>query len=135
MRANQRQLHDLGATMIPALLDEPGVGAVSAAHLIVAWSHPGRCRSESAFASLAGVSPIEASSGRVTRHRLNRFGDANSTGHCTPSSTGAYFTTTNLPRTTSPAGALNKRPTPRSVAASSATPHDTYSGSWKPPRA
>ncbi len=75
MRANQRQLHDLVEIMMPALLDEPGVGAVSSAHLIVAWSHPGRCRSESAFASLAGVSPIEASSGRVTRHRLNRFGD------------------------------------------------------------
>ena len=35
----------------------------------------GRCRSEAAFAALAGVSPLEASSGRITRHRLNRFGD------------------------------------------------------------
>jgi transposase len=75
IRANERQLHDLVNATMPALLDEPGVGAVSAAHLIVAWSHPGRCRSDAAFASLAGVSPIEASSGRVTRHRLNRFGD------------------------------------------------------------
>jgi hypothetical protein len=63
MRANQRQLRYLVAAMIPALLAEPGVGAISAAHLIVAWSHPGRCRSESAFACLAGVSPIEASLG------------------------------------------------------------------------
>jgi transposase len=38
---------------------------------------PGRCRSEAAFAALAGVSPLQASSGRVTRHRLNRFGDRN----------------------------------------------------------
>jgi transposase len=75
IRANERQLHQLVDATMPALLLEPGVGAVSAAHLIAAWSHPGRCRSEAAFASLAGVSPIEASSGRITRHRLNRFGD------------------------------------------------------------
>ena len=60
---------------MPALLAEPGVGPVSAAHLIVAWSHRGRCRSEAAFAGLAGVNPLEASSGRIIRHRLNRFGD------------------------------------------------------------
>ena len=34
-----------------------------------------RCRSEAAFASLAGTAPLEASSGRMTRHRLSRFGD------------------------------------------------------------
>jgi transposase len=75
IRANERQLHDLVAAMMPALLTEPGVGPISAAHLIVAWSHHGRCRSEAAFAALAGVSPLPASSGRITRHRLNRFGD------------------------------------------------------------
>ena len=75
IRANDRQLRELVEATMPALLAEPGVGPVSAAHLIVAWSHPGWCRSEAAFASLASVSPIEASSGRITRHRLNRFGD------------------------------------------------------------
>jgi transposase len=75
IRANERQLHDLVAAVMPALLAEPGVGPVCAAHLLAAWSHPGRCRSEAAFAALAGVSPLQASSGRVTRHRLNRFGD------------------------------------------------------------
>src|SRR5689334_16896689 len=75
IRANERQLHELDDATIPCLLEEPGVGVVSAAHLIVAWSHPGRCRSEAAFAALAGVTPIKASSGRITRHRLNRFGD------------------------------------------------------------
>jgi transposase len=39
------------------------------------WSHQGRVRSEAAFASLAGVSPIPASSGNTVRHRLNRGGD------------------------------------------------------------
>jgi transposase len=59
----------------PALLAEPGVGPVVAAQMLVSWSHPGRVRSEAAFASLAGVSPLEASSGQHTRHRLNRGGD------------------------------------------------------------
>jgi transposase len=75
IRANERQLRQLVDATMPILLAEPGVGPVSAAHLIAAWSHPGRCRSDAAFASLAGVSPIQASSGRITRHRLNRFGD------------------------------------------------------------
>ena len=38
-------------------------------------AHPGRCRNDAAFAALAGTSPIPASSGRITRHRLNRGGD------------------------------------------------------------
>jgi hypothetical protein len=59
----------------PALLNEPGVGPVVAAQLLVTWSHRGRVRSEAAFASLAGVAPLEASSGQRTRHRLNRGGD------------------------------------------------------------
>ena len=41
----------------------------------MSWSHPGRCRNDAAFAALAGVNPIPASSGRTTRHRLNRGGD------------------------------------------------------------
>ena len=57
------------------LLDEPGVGPIVAAQLLVAWSHRGRLRSEAAFARLAGVAPIPASSGQTTRHRLSRGGD------------------------------------------------------------
>jgi transposase len=41
----------------------------------VSFSHPGRCRSEAAFAALAGTSPVPASSGRTIRHRLNRGGN------------------------------------------------------------
>ena len=59
----------------PALLAEAGVGPVVAAQLLISWSHHGRVRSEAAFASLAGVAPIEASSGLRSRHRLNRGGD------------------------------------------------------------
>jgi transposase len=65
----------LVAHMAPVLLTEPGGGPISAAQLLCAWSHPGRLRSEAAFAALAGVAPIPASSGQVTRHRLNRSGD------------------------------------------------------------
>jgi transposase len=57
------------------LLAETGIGPVVAAQLLVSFSHPGRLRSEAAFAKLAGVSPLEASSGRTVRHRLNRKGD------------------------------------------------------------
>jgi transposase len=61
--------------LAPQLLDEPGVGAIVAADVIVAWSHPGRVRSEAAFARLAGVAPVPASSGQTIRHRLSRGGD------------------------------------------------------------
>jgi transposase len=75
LRASKNQLRQLVTELMPILLDQPGVGPMSAAQLLVSWSHPGRCRSEAAFAALAGVSPLEASSGKITRHRLNRFGD------------------------------------------------------------
>jgi transposase len=61
--------------LAPLLLDEPGVGPIVAAQLIVTWSHRGRVRSEAAFARLAGVAPLPASSGQTTRHRLSRGGD------------------------------------------------------------
>src|SRR6266545_2537023 len=48
--------------LAPQLLEEPGVGPVVAAQLIVAWSHHGRLRSEACFARLAGVAPVPASS-------------------------------------------------------------------------
>ncbi|HEY2948185.1 MAG TPA: IS110 family transposase [Micromonosporaceae bacterium] len=75
LRANKRQLRTLVAAAMPGLLDIHGVGPVTAATLLTAWSHPGRVRHEAAFAALAGVNPIPASSGRHTRHRLNRGGD------------------------------------------------------------
>jgi transposase len=61
--------------MAPALLTQPGIGPISAAQLLISWSHPGRFRSEAAFAMLAGAAPVPASSGQVVRHRLNRGGD------------------------------------------------------------
>jgi len=69
------ELERLVAAIAPWLLELPGVGPISAAQVLVSWSHAGRLRSEAAFAALAGANPIPASSGQVTRHRLNRSGD------------------------------------------------------------
>jgi transposase len=59
----------------PDLLELPGVGPIVAATVLCAWSHRGRVRSEAAFAMLAGVAPVPASSGQTVRYRLNRSGD------------------------------------------------------------
>jgi transposase len=71
----EAELGQLVSTAAPALLAEPGVGVISAAQLLTAWSHHGRFRSDAAFASLAGTAPIPASSGQTIRYRLNRGGD------------------------------------------------------------
>jgi transposase len=70
-----REITQLVDSIAPELLAEPGVGPISAARILIAWSHRGRFRSEAAFAMLAGASPIPASSGQTVRHRLNRGGD------------------------------------------------------------
>jgi transposase len=89
LRQLARQITDLDATLktslttirglvrtwMPALLAEPGIGPISAAQLLVTWSHPGRFRHQAAFAALTGTAPIPASSGRTARHRLNPYGD------------------------------------------------------------
>jgi transposase len=69
------ELDRLVAAIAPWLLELAGVGPISAAQVLVSWSYAGRLRSEAAFAALGGVNPIPASSGQVTRHRLNRSGD------------------------------------------------------------
>lgn len=72
---HETQIELLVAGVAPALLAEPGIGALTAARILCARSHAGRIRSEAAVASLAGASPIPASSGQVVRYRLNRGGD------------------------------------------------------------
>lgn len=72
---NRDQITDLVAVEAPELLELPGVGAITAAIVLTVWSHPGRIRSEAAFAQIAGTAPIPASSGNTVRHRLNRGGD------------------------------------------------------------
>ena len=72
----EAHLDRLVAQAAPELVSLPGIGTDNAATLlIVAGDNPQRLRSEASFASLCGVSPIEASSGKVVRHRLNRGGN------------------------------------------------------------
>lgn len=60
----------------PTLLGLFGVGLDVAARLLAAvGDNPQRLRSEAAFAHLCGVAPIPASSGKTSRHRINRGGD------------------------------------------------------------
>ncbi|MET7305506.1 IS110 family transposase [Embleya sp. NPDC005575] len=79
LRAEAKELEDellsLVTVLAPRLLSLLGVGPISAAQILVSWSHAGRFRSEAAFASFAGAAPIPASSGLTNRHRLNRSGD------------------------------------------------------------
>lgn len=78
------QLKRLVADASPKLIRLPGVGTNHAATLLIlAGDNPDRLKSEASFASLCGVSPVEASSGKVVRHRLNRGGnrDANRALH------------------------------------------------------
>jgi len=70
------QLAELTAETAPKLVDTFGVGPdVAGALLVTAGDNPERLRSEAAFAMLCGVAPVEASSGKTVRHRLNRGGD------------------------------------------------------------
>ncbi|MET7779681.1 IS110 family transposase [Streptomyces sp. NPDC005388] len=71
----EKEILTLVRELAPGLLDLLGVGPITAAQILVSWSHQGRFRSEAAFASFAGVSPIPACSGLTNRHRLNRSGD------------------------------------------------------------
>ena len=59
-----------------SLLATTGIGPDTAAALLVAaGDNPERMRSEASFAALCGASPVQASSGPIVRHRLNRGGD------------------------------------------------------------
>jgi transposase len=72
----ETRIAELVAHHAPALLGLFGVGPHAAAQLLIAaGDNPQRLRSEAAFAKLCGACPLPASSGKTTRHRLNRGGD------------------------------------------------------------
>jgi transposase len=72
---NQRIAHT-ATRHAPELLQRPGVGPdCAAALLIAAGDNPQRLGSEASYAALCGASPVEASSGKTQRLRLNRGGD------------------------------------------------------------
>jgi transposase len=70
-----RELTGLVRAHCPALLEQPGCGAVTAAIIIGHTAGAQRFRTEACFARHAGTAPIPASSGNTVRHRLHRGGD------------------------------------------------------------
>lgn len=71
-----QQITDAVNAHTPELLQRHGVGPdTAAALLLAAGDNPQRLTSEASFAALCGASPIEMSSGRAQRRRLNRGGD------------------------------------------------------------
>ena len=70
------KLDKLTQTCAPRLRGQFGVGPQTTATLMaVAGDNPERLRSEAALAALCGTSPLQASSGNIIRHNLNRGGD------------------------------------------------------------
>lgn len=70
------RINQLVTATAPTLTALKGVGPdVAAKLLIAAGDNPNRIRNEAAFAALCGASPIDASSGKQQRHRLNRGGN------------------------------------------------------------
>lgn len=73
--AHDRVLEQLTTAVAPSLRDGFGIGADTAAEMLIVFGdNPERIRSEAAFAKLCGVAPVPASSGKTTRHRLARGG-------------------------------------------------------------
>ena len=70
------ELHTLTIQAAPTMLATKGYGVITTATLLIsAGDNPDRLRTEASFAALCGAAPIPASSGKTTRHRLNRGGD------------------------------------------------------------
>lgn len=84
----ERIVHDAAPA---GLLDQQGVGPdVAAALMIAAGDSPQRLHSEASFAALCGVSPLDASSGKQQRHRLNRAATATRIWRCGESSSSGF---------------------------------------------
>ena len=76
LRELDAELARLTKKAAPRLLSRFGVGPQTASTLLItAGDNPSRLRNEAALAALCGTSPLQASSGKVHRHRLNRGGD------------------------------------------------------------
>jgi transposase len=75
INALDQELEQRTVQTAPALLELPGCGAVTAAKLLAEIGPIGRFRSDAQLARHSGVAPLEASSGRIQRHRLDRGGN------------------------------------------------------------
>jgi transposase len=70
-----QQLEQRAATVAPALLELPGCGAITAAKLLAEIGPISRFKTDAQLARHSGVAPLEASSGKNRRHRLDRGGN------------------------------------------------------------
>ena len=70
-----RELHEQTAALAPSLLELPGCAAITASKLLCEIGPIARFRSDAQLARHSGVAPLEASSGRTQRHRLDRGGN------------------------------------------------------------
>jgi transposase len=77
LRANQAAITEQVTGWTPWLIDAEhrGIGPVTGAQILIAYSHPGRVRTEAAFAKMAGTAPLPTGSGNSTGHRLSNRGD------------------------------------------------------------
>ena len=75
IEGHDRELDRLVSTTAPDLTAARGVATATAAEMLLVGDNPERVRSEGALAKLCGACPIPASSGRTSRHRLNRGGN------------------------------------------------------------
>lgn len=75
VKGHDAVLRDLTAQASPTLCDGFGIGADTAAEMLIVFGdNPSRIRSEGAFAKICGTAPMPASSGMTSRHRLSRGG-------------------------------------------------------------
>src|SRR3954453_19246150 len=75
IRAREHEIAGLVAQIAPQLLDEPGVGPLTAAKLVGEIAGADRFKNDAKLARAAGLAPIPVSSGKTNRHRLDRGGN------------------------------------------------------------
>lgn len=119
-------LQEILDTYAPMLCDLQGVGTEVASQLLVTvGDNPDRLGNEAQFASLVGVAPIPASSGKTTRHRLSRAAIATPTMPCIRSSS-SVWPHANGPRTTWPNAPRRARANGKSCVASRYAAREIY---------
>ncbi len=76
VKSHDTHLERLVRSRAPAMVEAHGIGVGTAAEMLVlVGDNPERIHSEAALAKLCGVCPVPASSGKTSRHRLNRSGN------------------------------------------------------------
>jgi hypothetical protein len=119
--AHDRALRELIDHAAPQLVAERGIGYITAAAFYLAWSHPGRCHSEAAFADSAALHRSPPPPARTRPDIASTVAaTASSTGRST-SSPSPSSAATHQPAPTSPVESLRARPNARPSAASSAS--------------